>query len=255
MPVFKEKITGDTVYYRRYYVDISGNVNRDGEQDRVNLPNSFVLIPYFTKQKEFLENQYVICLKYRQGIAKDLETGKEASINRGDKLYCNQVSAYDGTGGYTGLCYIFTTEQGNEIVVDERYKENFQREDIYLAELLAIEEAKAQEQKAEQQKQKELEELRAKQQLERQKAEAQRKANYISKYGQTNGELIYNKKVKIGFTTEMCRAAWGEPINKTKSTTANGTYEIWNYSGIFDAAFGNFRYLHFSNGKLVEIVE
>ena len=255
MLVFKEKITGDTVYYRRYYVDVSGNINRDGEQDKVNLANSFVLIPYLAKQKELLENQYVICIKYHQKIAEDLETGKEIDVKRGDKLYCKQITAYDGTGGYTGLCYIFTTEQGNDIIIDERYKGNFQREDVYLEELLAIEEAKAQEQKAEQQKQKELEELRAKQQLERQKAEAQRKANYISKYGQADGELIFNKKVKIGFTTEMCRAAWGEPVNKTKRTTANGTYETWNYSGLFDMAFGSFRELHFINGKLVEIIE
>jgi len=70
--------------------------------------------------------------------------------------------------------------------------------------------------------------------------------NSINKYGNIYGELIANGKVKIGMTKEMCKAAWGNPFNINKTTTANNVMEIWNYIN---------RKLIFLNSKLIEIQE
>lgn len=67
----------------------------------------------------------------------------------------------------------------------------------------------------------------------------------IRKYGRTNGNLIIQGKVKLGFSKEMCKEAWGEPERINKSTGSWGTHEQWIY--------GLGSYLYFENGKLTSI--
>lgn len=67
----------------------------------------------------------------------------------------------------------------------------------------------------------------------------------IRKYGRTNGNLIIQGKVKIGFTKQMCKDAWGEPQSINTSTRTWGTHEQWVY--------GLGSYLYFENGKLTSI--
>jgi hypothetical protein len=67
------------------------------------------------------------------------------------------------------------------------------------------------------------------------------KTECISKFGQQNGLLIAQEKVKTGMTTEMCEYAWGKPWEFSKT----GTSEVWFY---------NWKYsLHFEKGMLVKI--
>ena len=54
---------------------------------------------------------------------------------------------------------------------------------------------------------------------ERQEKEKLRFSELISKYGSRNAELIFNKKVKIGWTKEMCIASWGKPKDVNRTTT------------------------------------
>ena len=74
-----------------------------------------------------------------------------------------------------------------------------------------------------------------------------RRKECISKFGDQNGELIAQGKVKIGMTTEMCKYAWGKPIWTSKTTTSNRVSEDWYYGFISS--------LHFENGFLKRIEE
>lgn len=71
------------------------------------------------------------------------------------------------------------------------------------------------------------------------------KQRMIRTYGKTNGTLIIQGKVKIGFSKKMCEESWGKPYSINKSTGSWGVHEQWVYSG--DS------YLYFENGKLTAI--
>lgn len=87
-------------------------------------------------------------------------------------------------------------------------------------------------------------EYRATQQ-ERQQREAEHLRAMIAKYGKTNGTLIAEGRVRVGFTKQMCIDAWGEPQKKNKTTTRYGTSEQWVYSLN--------SYLYFEGNKLTSI--
>ena len=72
----------------------------------------------------------------------------------------------------------------------------------------------------------------------------QEKQSLIAKYGEKYGILIFEHKVSLGMTKEMCAKAWGFPRNKTIRRKSNGTREVWVY--------GLAQYLIFENGILVE---
>lgn len=80
---------------------------------------------------------------------------------------------------------------------------------------------------------------------EKKSAEEQWRKNMVAKYGKELGNLIINRKVKLGMTKEMCRESWGDPNDINKTIGSWGTHEQWVYSG------GN--YLYFENGKLTSI--
>lgn len=67
----------------------------------------------------------------------------------------------------------------------------------------------------------------------------------IRLYGKTNGNLIIDGKVKLGFSKKMCEEAWGIPSDINKSTGSWGTHEQWVY--------GSGSYLYFENGRLTAI--
>lgn len=87
---------------------------------------------------------------------------------------------------------------------------------------------------------------------ENQQAKAERLAwekSMRTKYGTTNGNLIIEGKVKIGWTTTMCRESWGSPNDINRTIAANGTHEQWVYEGYnFDNS-----YLYFDDGILTTI--
>lgn len=66
----------------------------------------------------------------------------------------------------------------------------------------------------------------------------------IKKFGATKGTLILENKVRIGFTAEMCRYSWGNPIDINKTTGSYGVHEQWVYDD---------SYLYFENGILTTI--
>lgn len=61
---------------------------------------------------------------------------------------------------------------------------------------------------------------------------------YRKSFGTENFDLILQKQVKIGFTKEMCRLAWGAPKDVNTTTTAGKQTEQWIYDE---------NYLYFEN--------
>ena len=69
----------------------------------------------------------------------------------------------------------------------------------------------------------------------------------IAKYGDEKGDIIADKQIATGMTTEMVRDAWGRPLNTYRSTTKYGQSEVWCY---------NYKTrVYFYNGKVVRIDE
>lgn len=87
------------------------------------------------------------------------------------------------------------------------------------------------------------------QELQRKQEQEKKKIDFrnsmISKYGVEQGSLVGNRQVRIGMTKEMCRDAWGSPINTYRTTTSYGQSEVWCY---------NYKTrVYFYNGKVVQI--
>lgn len=87
------------------------------------------------------------------------------------------------------------------------------------------------------------------QKLEREQRQAQEHADFrqrmINKYGNVDGNLIANQQVTIGMTTDMCKDAWGQPMNTYRTTTKYGQSEVWCY---------NYKTrIYFFEGKVVQI--
>lgn len=73
----------------------------------------------------------------------------------------------------------------------------------------------------------------------------ERKQANITRYGESNGTLINNHQVKIGWSKDMCIASWGKPKSVNTTTTENLKSEQWVYSMK--------KYLYFDNGILKAI--
>ena len=61
----------------------------------------------------------------------------------------------------------------------------------------------------------------------------------IQRFGEVNGNLIFQGKVKIGMTKEMCETAWGKSLWSSKTTTEHGTIEILYYGYGYSLYFDN----------------
>ena len=81
--------------------------------------------------------------------------------------------------------------------------------------------------------------------IEEQQLKQKWEQRMIKTYGETNGQLIIQGEVKIGFTRIMCIESWGSPRDINTSSGSWGDYEQWVY--------GNGSYLYFENGKLTSI--
>lgn len=227
--ILRNDKTKDTVYF------CSGSTGESA-------PN-LILVPYFIKQQLQYKGKEMTYAEGRWDLVNDwhindLKTGKELHFSSPQDflkmkwkcsdvtlLKCSQVGYCPGGFATYSLYCVLDNDLGNEIAVTpnsgwitkEAYNKNMHEKEL-------------QEQKLKQEQQ--AEEERDREQL-------------INKFGQHNGELIAEGKVKIGMTPEMCRLAWGEPWDIEKTTTAAGTKEHWFYSWKYN--------LYFENGVLVKI--
>ena len=68
----------------------------------------------------------------------------------------------------------------------------------------------------------------------------------VNKYGEKFGKLVYEKKLSIGMTKEMCSDVWGITLHRKTYTDNSGKVEVWDYPSIGK--------LYFKNDKLSDII-
>jgi|ERR1035437_2436962 hypothetical protein len=186
--------------------------------------NSFIIVPYFEKQKQIYLHQDVI----------NLSDKSKWVCNEVVFIKSKDVASQDST--YDVYCLLKNDkgEQVQQRPPSEKYGRTFITEKEYIR----------------------LDHANRNQKEELIKAENDKKEKHksecISRFGQHKGELIAQSKIEIGMTTEMCKVAWGAPwdispegMDAHKTTTSSGTKEVWFY---------NWKYkLYFKNGILVKV--
>lgn len=252
--VLRNDLNGDTIY--------CNDIHR------------FILVPYFIKQKELFQNKKLIYLgenelgNVTQGEFKSFDTrfiiksenndgieeseSKRINVTFGSKWICSDVtlmkaeienypSYYRLSDDYKPsyeIIYILKNDKDEQIALVN--KGGFIEEQNYIKR-----EAEKKLQK-EQLLTKKRQEEQVRNEIKRKNIE-KRHLESISLFGQQNGELIAQGKVKIGMTKEMCQYAWGKPLWLNKTTTEKGIFENWFYFLGYS--------LHFENGSLTRIEE
>jgi len=209
--------------------------------------NKFILVPYFTKQKQMYEGKYLVresndyyyeensneafdyryVEKYEDKEGNIVSSYKKIKIELNSKWLCSEVTLLKPT--YT-LSYILKNDKDEQITLFNLNRFILEKDNI----------KKEADKKLQQQQliaNKKRDEL-LKNEKEKKDFE-NRKTEYISKFGQQYGELIANYKVKIGMTSEMCKYAWGLPIWTNKITSENGTIEVWHCGSGYKLYFTN----------------
>lgn len=159
-------------------------------------------------------------------IPSDEEVGILAELDNQYKVQ------YNGQIGYAFKFGFYTEAQQSEMY---KRKERMEKINLEKKEVEELEKQRIEKRNLE------IEE--EKQRMEQE--ERDRIPNMIKKYGEEKGKIIGKKKVKIGFTQQMCIDSWGKPKSINKTTTGYGVHEQWVY------ASGN--YLFFENGILSAI--
>jgi hypothetical protein len=78
-------------------------------------------------------------------------------------------------------------------------------------------------------------------------------SNMLKKYGKVNGNIIIDHDVRLGFTKQMCRDAWGEPDEITSYMVGKVLHEDWIYHRIVirsDGGGTDAQWLSFEGDKL-----
>ncbi len=201
-----EKESGDTVYYR---------FPRLGAYRSFE---NFVVLGYYEKMKSLLKGNKLV---YKNKSWVTISTYPFLSLQDGKKakqeipvktiFECRDVTFVEDDK-YSMVCILHNDTYGDFYVKEDGIRNHFITYDKY---------------------------------LEEQKADQQRKKQLMAKYGQKNGQLIFDGKVRIGFSKTMCKEAWGEPDAINTTTGSWGVHEQWVYK---DGC-----YLYFENGKLTSI--
>jgi hypothetical protein len=164
----------------------------------------------------------------------------------GSKWKCTDLTLIEEEDYFGHLALILEDSAKKEIAVRITHGGNKNPDDKYLTQRNIWNEEKY---LAVKKKEKhERDSVLAAQKAERIQAEKERKAmraQFIKDYGATNGALIADGKVKLGFTTDMCLLSWGYPEHKMQAAGTGG--ETWLYG------WGS--WLRFRNDKLVFIME
>lgn len=179
--------------------------------------SEFVILGYFEKLransigKKFVMNNARNTSLGGSKILYNLSDGEPlVSVPENTVLTLKDLTLID-SNNYKGLAYVFSSDSIPDTFSD-LYLKNFEDYDKFIV-------AK--------QKKKDWE------------------REMIRKYGKSNGQLIIDSRVKIGFTKKMCEESWGYPKDINKSTGSWGVHEQWVY--------GAGSYLYFENGKLTSI--
>lgn len=72
------------------------------------------------------------------------------------------------------------------------------------------------------------------------------------KYGKANAKLIIERRVKLGWSKDMCRESWGSPNDINTTSGSWGVHEQWVYEVSYEDYY-NMSCLYFENGVLTTI--
>lgn len=179
--------------------------------------SDFIILGYFAKQREINIGNYLVN-RYPKNrslggeyIVYNLEDGEPLKQIPENHIWTIKDIGVVEAPGYKGLSYILTSDSIPNAFA-RYYKGNFTDYREF---------------------------------TQRQEERRNWETAMIRKYGRTNGNLIIQGKVKLGFTKEMCREAWGSPSDINKSSGSWGGHEQWVY--------GLGSYLYFENGRLTAI--
>lgn len=211
----------------------------------ISYQNSFILVPYFLKQKELYESKNLICFNGKYSTFQDIKKETPVSLGHETKWFCKEVTLLkqkdvnaktdnkESISDYR-LFYVLTNEKGETVTLNNLKGTNYYF--IYESEYLKSKEKE----KIEQQKQLAYQKEKEKQRIEKEKLEREKFKEFcIQKFGEINGNLIFQGKVKIGMTKEMCETAWGKSLRSSKTTTEHGTIEILYYGYGYSLYFEN----------------
>lgn len=219
--VLKNDQTKDTLYWQ---IDQARNI--------ANYP--FMIVPYFSKQKQLYLDKKLIATKNFSTPVIDVNTAQPVTIKNGDIYTCTDISFADiEKSKYLTPMYFLKNDKGNEIcfILGSFENEAFITEEVFL--------------KREAEKKK-LDEQRKKEKLEEEKRHAQEQLAFknecIKKFGLKMGTLVNEGNVALGMTKDMCIYAWGNPIDVNTIQSTGRTTEQWVYN--WDT------YLYFENGTL-----
>jgi hypothetical protein len=201
-----------------------------------NIPTPLLIVGYFEKLKTIYINRDFIYTK-SFGLT-DNNSGQTIENMFNSEWKCTKIALADyGDEPYQKITFILNNSMGNQIEVKlDTFKKTFIGKTQYLQEIenkriqenarIAEEKRLAGEEKKERlAAAKEAETVKDKK-IANDKIKQQRREDFIKKYGDKYGAIIADGQVKIGMTKEMCIAAWGNPIEKTKQ---NSVLEKWGY--------------------------
>lgn len=236
--------------YGSGYAFLIRDINTSEELYFIGSPeNYFLLVSYFVKMKEKYQNKYVI--SKNEFITKDIkrveqvenyrdeiiEKNKSVNIKKDSRWFCEDITLLNDE---RKISIILSNENGEKIEVHSL------EENSWILEYDFLKKKEEKEQLIENKKQEELNKIT----IQRNKIKEeynQRLQKNITEFGEINGTLITEKKVKLGMTKRMCEVAWGKPYYKSKTETENGIISQWYY--------GSIKSLLFVNNKLKQLVE
>lgn len=256
IPTIRNEISYNYNDKPSYIFLLKNNKNNDSLYCFYN--SNFILVPYFVKQNDLYQNINLIYddektdygsfknsvreefdmrfnVKYEDNFGHEKSTGKKVVVEPGSKWICSGVTLLKPS---FKIHYILKNNKDEQIALTDL--KGFIDEKVYI--------------KRESDKKLQYQQLVAKQKQEEllrkeneRKAIEKHKSECISLFGQQNGELIAQGKVKINMTKEMCKYSWGIPLWTSKTTTEYGIYEDWYYWLGYS--------LHFVNDSLKRIEE
>lgn len=226
-----------TNFSKSFYADILFELKDNTSNETIYAVESkyepqFILVPYFDKKKELINGKTFIAISdfnaiknpvsktdYSLYIDKGTEWKAELTLLRKKDLKTEDI---DETNDQETILAVLLNNEKDKVIFDlKNSRWNF--EDVLLTK-------------------NDLDKLKSNNLNKNKKEEKV----FVTKYGEKFGKLVYQKKLTIGMTKEMCSDICGITLNKKKLKNSNGETEIWEYTGVLK--------LYFKNGKLSEFV-
>ncbi|HFG0578714.1 hypothetical protein LIS90_12295 [Flavobacterium psychrophilum] len=226
-----------TYFSKSFYANILFELKNNSNNETIYAVASeyepqFILVPYFDKKKELINGKTFIAISdfnaiknpvsktdFSLYIDKGTEWKAELTLLRKKDLKTEDI---DETNDQETILAVFLSNEKNKVIFDlKNSRWNF--EDVLLTK-------------------NDLDKLKSNN-LNKNKTEEK---VFVTKYGEKFGRLVYQKKLTIGMTKEMCSDICGITLNKKKVKNSSGEIEIWEYTGVLK--------MYFKNGKLSEFV-